>query len=42
MPFGLPRPSDITAQLNDKFTELIAKLDEILAELRKQNQGGTP
>jgi hypothetical protein len=42
MPFGLPKPSELTAQLNQKFDQLIAKLDEILVELRKQNQGGTP
>jgi hypothetical protein len=43
MPFGLPKPSDITAQLNEKFGELIAELrtiqgilGDILAELRTQ------
>jgi hypothetical protein len=50
MPFGLPKPSDITAQLNDKFGQLIAELQtmqgilsDILAEVKKQNvnQGGT-
>jgi hypothetical protein len=31
-----PNVKDITAQLNDKFDRLIAKLDEILTELRTQ------
>lgn len=43
MPFGIPKMGDITAQLNDKFAQLISELqamhgvlDEILAELRTQ------
>lgn len=46
MPFGLPKPSDITAQINDKFSQLIAELHtmqgilgDILAELRTQRGG---
>lgn len=37
-----PKVADLQTALNDKFDQLIAKLDEILAELRKQNQGDTP
>ncbi len=38
MAFGMPKVADITAQLNEKFERLIAKLDEILAELRKEKK----
>jgi hypothetical protein len=43
MPFGFPKPADITAQLNEKFQQLVAELQtiqgilgDILAELRTQ------
>lgn len=34
--FGLPDIGKLTDMFNEKFDRLIAKLDEILAELRKQ------
>lgn len=47
MAFGMPKVSEITAQLNEKFGQLIAELHtmqgilgDILAELRTQR--GTP
>lgn len=36
----MPDMGKITGQMNEKFDALIAKLDEILAELRKRNTGG--
>lgn len=36
MAFGLPKVGDLQAALNDKFDQLISKLDEILAELKRQ------
>ena len=40
MAFGLPKINveKITAQLDERFKQLIAKLDEILAELRAQRE----
>jgi hypothetical protein len=34
MAFGLPKPAELKALFDAKFGELIAKLDEMLAELR--------
>jgi hypothetical protein len=40
MGFGLPDMGKMTDMFNEKFDALIAKLDEILAELRTQR--GSP
>jgi hypothetical protein len=32
--FGLPKPAELKALFDAKFGELVAKLDEMLAELR--------
>ena len=42
MGFGLPDMGKLTDMFDQKFDALIAKLDEILAELKRQNAGGTP
>lgn len=43
MAFGIPKIGELTAQLDERFKQLIAKLDEILAELRTQKErGGVP
>jgi hypothetical protein len=41
MAFGLPKVSEMRAELDARFAELLAKLDEILAELRTQ-RGARP
>lgn len=38
MAFGLPKASEMKAMLDDKFDKLIAKLDEILIELKKRSE----
>lgn len=36
MAFGLPKPAELKAMFDEKFDALLAKLDEILAELRRR------
>ena len=40
MPFGI-NVKDITEQVQAKFDQLIAKLDEILQAIRDKQQGAT-